>query len=73
MDFLIGRLVVEVDGNIHPQTNTIKDTYLFRKGYVPVHVSAYERNLKALEKEILYLVKANNANRYSIRKINSSQ
>ena len=60
VDFLIGRLVIEVDGRVHKLTNRDKDTFIFKEGYVPVHISAYSRDTKAIEKEIIYLIKANN-------------
>ena len=60
VDFVVGRLVIEVDGKVHQHTDTAKDTFLSSIGYVPVHVSAYSRNFKAIEKELLYLIKANN-------------
>jgi len=57
VDFLIGRMALEVDGNIHKQANTKKDVYLFSQGYVPVHLNSY---FKSIEAELLGFIRANN-------------
>lgn len=58
IDFIIGRLAIEIDGKVHKQTNTAKDTFLFLKGFVPVHFVSLN-NLRVVEKEILFLIKSN--------------
>ena len=58
-DFIVGRVVIEVDGKIHFQTNAAKDTYLVSRGYVPIHISAYSKDLKIIEKELLSLIELN--------------
>jgi very-short-patch-repair endonuclease len=57
VDFIIGRVVIEVDGSVHKRTNNSKDIYLIKKGYIPLHVSGGK---KAVEKDLIYLIKANN-------------
>ena len=58
-DFVIGRLIVEIDGGVHRQTNSAKDIYFVSQGYVPVHLgSSFEA--ETAEEEIKYLIKANN-------------
>jgi len=59
VDFLIGRVVLEVDGSVHQQINSEKDKYLFGQGYVPLHIKVGEYN-EDIEKEILCLIKNNN-------------
>lgn len=60
VDFLIGRVVIEVDGLCHEQTNRAKDTYLFSQGFVPLHITTSNLKINEIEKEIIYLVKKNN-------------
>jgi len=59
VDFLIGKLIVEIDGSVHQHTNTAKDIYLASKGYVPVHISA-KNQIRAVEETLLDLIKSNN-------------
>lgn len=59
-DFVIGRLIIEIDGKIHKETNAKKDTYFVSKGFVPVHLSAYAKDVEAIEKEIISLIYLNN-------------
>ncbi len=58
VDFLIGRLVVEVDGNVHKHTDTQKDIDLAAQGYVPIHISTYTR-AEAIEKQLINLIESN--------------
>lgn len=62
-DIVVGRLIIEVDGNIHFQTDSEKDTLFFSLGYVPIHISTHSRNLPVIERDLLYLIKANNHGR----------
>lgn len=58
VDFAIGKVIIEVDGSVHKETNREKDIYLVSQGYIPLHI----RNvfdLKEMEKELTYLIKAN--------------
>jgi len=61
-DFKVGRVILEVDGKVHKQTNREKDIYLVSRGYTPLHIQAGKYG-KELEKEILYLIKTNNTER----------
>ena len=58
VDFLIGRVVIEVDGSVHKNTNREKDIYLFSKGFIPLHISV--SSVKMIEKEIISLIRINN-------------
>ena len=63
-DFVIGRVVVEVDGVIHQQKRAkdiSKNEMLVKFGYTPLHFSAKEVRNNALEvfREIKRLVGAN--------------
>ena len=61
VDFKIGKLIVELDGEVHKGIKTERDVYLLQKGYVPVHLKNNEvwNNSDKLEEEVLYLIKAN--------------
>ena len=61
-DFKVGRVILEIDGKVHKQTNREKDIYLVSRGYTPLHIQAGKYG-KELEKEILYLIKTNNTER----------
>lgn len=58
VDFIIGKIALEIDGSVHKQTNSNKDIYLFSQGLVPIHISG--KFNKTIEKEILYLIYENN-------------
>lgn len=62
IDFLIGRVALEVDGPVHRQTNAVKDAYLVKAGYVPIHVSSTMANSSAVANEIITLIRNNNSN-----------
>ena len=59
-DFVIGKVIVEVDGSVHKQTNSTRDIYFSNLGYVPLHVSTNKQPLAAVEKDLLYLITQNN-------------
>ncbi|MCK9578705.1 endonuclease domain-containing protein [bacterium] len=58
VDFLVGRTVIEVDGNIHKHTDTHKDIFLFSQGYVPIHISSYVKQ-EIIEKQLINLIESN--------------
>lgn len=58
VDFVIGRVALDVDGSAHSNIDQERDTFLFSRGYVPLHVNAYQ-DFKDVEKEIIYLIKEN--------------
>lgn len=54
VDFVIGKLVLEIDGENH-KSSVERDSYLFSQGYTPVHIT------NSFKPEIiLYLIKTNN-------------
>lgn len=63
VDFLIGKMVLEVDGVVHRHANTKKDVYLVSRGYTPVHLSTYFKNALKIEQEFLSFIRANNPNK----------
>ena len=62
VDFLINKLIVELDGEVHRNIKTERDIYLSNQGYVPVHLRNNEvwNNSDKMEKEILTLIRLNN-------------
>lgn len=60
IDFLCGRVALEVDGSVHRHINQEKDTYLFQQGYVPIHCSPGKRISRELEQELISLILKNN-------------
>ena len=59
-DFICGRLIIEVDGNIHQETDVEKDTYFASQGFIPIHINSEGKDMGEIEKEIIYLIKTNN-------------
>ncbi|MFA5158503.1 MAG: DUF559 domain-containing protein [Patescibacteria group bacterium] len=59
VDFIIGRVILEVDGSVHSGTNTQKDIYLVNKGFVPLHFSTSRKNTETIEKTLINLIKNN--------------
>ena len=63
-DFLIGRVILEIDGKIHKHIDTEREKMLFDADYVPIHISIKEiYENKAIEERILSLIKANNVSK----------
>lgn len=61
VDFLIGRVILEIDGKIHRHIDSEREKMLFDAGYVPIHISVKEiYEDKAIEEKILSLIKSNN-------------
>ena len=63
VDFIIGRVIIEVDGVHHRQSrDQSKNEMLARLGYVPLHFSAKEikNNAQQVFREIKKLIEANN-------------
>ena len=67
VDFLIGKVAIEIDGAVHRYTDSAKDTFLFKQGLIPLHITTKGLSSNAIEKEILFLIKANNNAHRSIR------
>ena len=60
VDFLIGRVILEIDGKIHRYIDTKREKMLFDAGYVPIHISIKEiYENKAIEEKIINLIKSN--------------
>ena len=59
VDFVIGRVALEIDGSVHREIDIKRDTYLASQGYVPLHLNAYQ-DFKKVEKNLLLLIKDNN-------------
>ena len=58
VDFLIGRVALEIDGKVHKSISHERDTYLAKKGYVPLHLKV--EDIDGSEEEIINLIKLNN-------------
>ena len=61
VDFLIGNVIIEVDGDIHGSIDREREQMLLDSGYIPLHISVnqvYESS--ELEKDIIHLIKQNN-------------
>lgn len=67
-DFLIGRVVIEVDGNVHKRSNSIRDAALVKMGYIPIHVHSDIEDSQAVEQELNYLISKNNGRSKNSRK-----
>ena len=58
VDFLIGKVILEIDGKIHRHIDTEREKMLFDAGYIPIHISIKEiYEDEAIEKKILELTK----------------
>ncbi len=58
VDFLIGRVILEIDGNIHKHIDPNRENVLWKAGYIPIHISIkeiYEDDV--IEEKILNLIK----------------
>ena len=58
VDFLIGKMALEVDGSIHQHQSIAKNIYLSDLGYVPVHIRTGKYD-EEFGKEIINLIKIN--------------
>lgn len=59
VDFLIGKVVIEVDGSVHKKTNTQKDIFLFNQGYTPLHLITHGRKAELIEQTLINLIHNN--------------
>jgi very-short-patch-repair endonuclease len=58
VDFLVGRVILEIDGKIHKHIDTEREKMLFDAGYIPIHISSREiYEDKAIEEKIIGLIK----------------
>ncbi len=44
-DFIIGKTIIEIDGNVHKQIDPIRDAYLSQQGYNPIHIKVEDRKI----------------------------
>jgi very-short-patch-repair endonuclease len=63
VDFLIGKVIIEVDGNVHKHVDRKREQSLLDAGYIPFHVSVKEV-YESDGKDIIRLIKTNNYDRY---------
>lgn len=68
VDFVIGNVVLEVDGEVHQEIKQEKDVFLAQKGFVPLHIQ--DKEISAIEKELLYLIRENNKYARRLKTIN---
>jgi len=60
-DFVIGRVILEVDGTAHKQIDPKRDAYFFNLGYVPIHLSVKKVvDIVSAEEEIKKIIRKNN-------------
>jgi len=44
-DFVIGTLVLEIDGNVHDEIQTERDVFFSQMGFNPIHLKVGDRTL----------------------------
>ncbi len=58
VDFIVGKVVLEVDGNVHKHIVPEREKMLWDSGYIPIHISIDEiYEDEAIEKKIINLVR----------------
>ena len=66
VDFLIGKVIIEIDGDVHERVDIERETILFNAGYVPIHFSTNEvYNNDAIEEKIINLIKLNHGKKFN--------
>lgn len=60
IDFLIGRVALEVDGSVHDKINPVRDSFLFNEGYVPTHIRSDSKKSTIVVDELLRIIRNNN-------------
>jgi very-short-patch-repair endonuclease len=63
VDFLIGKLIIEIDGGVHEHTNTARDIYFVSEGYLPIHIITSRQRTEAVEEDLLRMIKSNSYER----------
>ncbi len=57
VDFLIGKVIVEVDGNVHGSIDREREQMFLDSGYLPLHISVNQvYKSSELEKDIIHLI-----------------
>ena len=59
VDFLVGKMIIEIDGNVHKRTNTERDIYFTSQGYLPIHIITSRQRTEAVENDLLTMIKSN--------------
>jgi very-short-patch-repair endonuclease len=59
VDFLIGRVIIEIDGSVHKHIDRKREQLLLDAGYIPLHISVKEI-YESDGKDIIHLIKTNN-------------
>ena len=57
VDFIIGRLALEIDGDVHRHIDSEREQMLWNAGYIPIHISIKEIYEKAIEEKLKNLIK----------------
>ncbi len=57
-DFVVnGKIIFEIDGDVHDNIKVERDTYFANQGYIPIHLSVEkETNMDEVEKIIINFV-----------------
>lgn len=59
-DFVVGKVIFEIDGDVHKSINIKRDSYFASLGYIPIHLSIKgKENMEEVEKVIKDLIKQN--------------
>jgi very-short-patch-repair endonuclease len=59
VDFMVGKMIIEIDGSVHKRTNTQRDIYFTSQGYIPIHIITSRQKTEAVEKDLLRMIKSN--------------
>jgi very-short-patch-repair endonuclease len=59
VDFLVGKMIIELDGNVHDNTNTARDIFFASQGYLPIHIITSRQRTEAVENDLLTMIKSN--------------
>jgi len=64
VDFLIGRVIIEIDGKTHNHLSSQREKLFIDAGYVPFHISTVEirKSPGVIEQKLIYFIKQNNEN-----------
>jgi very-short-patch-repair endonuclease len=56
-DFVVGRVIFEIDGDVHSNIKIERDVYFANQGYIPIHLSVEKKtNMEEVEKTIINLI-----------------
>lgn len=57
VDFIIGKVIFEIDGSVHKHIDPEREKMLFDAGYIPIHISIEEVYDDKIGEKILDLIK----------------